>query len=75
MIVLAHVMLALGVMALLLTLFTDGIYYWALILTVMWTIGSFVVGSFLEYRRLKSGGRAVAQRVGAVRLFIDNSQD
>ncbi|MGM8909637.1 M48 family metalloprotease [Psychrobacter sp. 1U1] len=74
-IVLAHVMLALGVMALLLTLFTDGIYYWALILTVMWTIGSFVVGSFLEYRRLKSGGRAVAQRVGAVRLFIDNSQD
>jgi Zn-dependent protease with chaperone function len=62
-------------MALLLTLFTDGIYYWVLILVVVWTIGSFVIGSFLEYGRLKAGGRAIAQRVGAVRLFIDHSQD
>lgn len=74
-IVFAHIAVALGVMALLLTLFTDGIYYWVLILVVVWTIGSFVAGSFLEYRRLKAGGRAIAQRVGAVRLFIDHSQD
>ncbi|WP_333613623.1 M48 family metalloprotease [Psychrobacter sp.] len=74
-IVFAHIAVALGVMALLLTLFTDGIYYWVLILVVVWTIGSFVAGSFLEYRRLKAGGRAIAKRVGAVRLFIDHSQD
>ena len=74
-IVFAHIAVALGVMALLLTLFTCGIYHWVLILVVVWTIGSFVVGSFLEYRRLKAGGRAIAQRVGAVRLFIDHSQD
>ena len=74
-IVFAHIAVALGVMALLLTLFTGGIYHWVLILVVVWTIGSFVVGSFLEYRRLKAGGRAIAQRVGAVRLFIDHSQD
>ncbi|WP_352311636.1 hypothetical protein, partial [Psychrobacter sp. W2-37-MNA-CIBAN-0211] len=37
--------------------------------------GSFVIGSFLEYGRLKAGGRAIAKRVGAVRLFIDHSQD
>ncbi|WP_376784472.1 MULTISPECIES: M48 family metalloprotease [Psychrobacter] len=74
-IVFAHIAVALGVMALLLTLFTGGIYHWVLILVAVWTIGSFVVGSFLEYRRLKAGGRAIAQRVGAVRLFIDHSQD
>jgi len=74
-IVFAHIAVALGVMALLLTLFTGGIYHWVLILVVVWTVGSFVAGSFLEYRRLKAGGRAIAQRVGAVRLFIDHSQD
>ncbi len=74
-IIFAHIAVALGVMALLLTLFTGGIYYWALILVVVWTIGSFVIGSFLEYGRLAAGGRAIAQRVGAVRLFIDHSQD
>ena len=74
-IVFAHIVLALGVMALLLTIFTGGIYHWVLILVVVWTIGSFVVGSFLEYGRLRAGGRAIAQRVGAVRLFIDHSQD
>ncbi len=74
-IVFAHLAVALAIMALLLTLFTDGIYYWVLILVVVWTIGSFVIGSFLEYGRLKAGGRAIAQRVGAVRLFIDHSQD
>ena len=74
-IVFAHIAVALGVMALLLTLFTGGIYHWVLILVAVWTIGSFIVGSFLEYRRLKAGGRAIAQRVGAVRLFIDHSQD
>lgn len=74
-IVFAHIAVALGVMALLLTLFTGGIYHWVLILVVVWTSGSFVAGSFLEYRRLKAGGRAIAQRVGAVRLFIDHSQD
>ncbi|MGP5438096.1 hypothetical protein ACTXLR_01400 [Psychrobacter faecalis] len=72
-IVFAHIAVALGVMALLLTLFTGGIYHWVLILVAVWTIGSFVVGSFLEYRRLKAGGRAIAQRVGAVRLFIDHT--
>ncbi|MBB3105953.1 Zn-dependent protease with chaperone function [Psychrobacter luti] len=74
-IVFAHIAVALGVMALLLTLFTGGIYHWVLILVAVWTIGSFVAGSFLEYRRLRAGGRAIAQRVGAVRLFIDHSQD
>ncbi|SLJ84576.1 M48 family metalloprotease [Psychrobacter sp. DAB_AL43B] len=74
-IIFAHIAVALGVMALLLTLFTGGIYYWALILVVVWTIGSFVIGSFLEYGRLAAGGRAIAQRVGAVRLFVDHSQD
>jgi Zn-dependent protease with chaperone function len=74
-IVFAHMAVALGVMALLLTLFTGGIYYWALVLVIIWTLGSFAGGSFLEYRRLKAGGRAIAQRVGAVRLFIDHSQD
>ncbi|MFZ2844897.1 M48 family metalloprotease [Psychrobacter sp.] len=74
-IIFVHIAVALGVMALLLKLFTGGIYYWALILVVVWTIGSFVIGSFLEYGRLAAGGRAIAQRVGAVRLFIDHSQD
>jgi Zn-dependent protease with chaperone function len=74
-IIFVHIAVALGVMSLLLTIFTGGIYYWALVLVVVWIIGSFVIGSFLEYRRLKAGGRAIAQRVGAVRLFIDHSQD
>lgn len=74
-IIFAHIAVALGVMALLLTIFTGGIYHWVLILVVIWTLGSFVIGSFLEYGRLKTGGRAIAQRVGAVRLFIDHSQD
>lgn len=74
-IVLAHMVVALGVMSLLLTIFTGGIYHWALVLVTIWTGFSFVAGSFLEYRRLKAGGRAIAQRVGAVRLFIDNSQE
>ena len=74
-IVFAHLAVALGIMALLLTIFTGGIYHWVLILVTIWTIGSFVIGSFLEYRRLEAGGRAIAQRVGGVRLFIDHSQD
>ncbi len=74
-IIFAHIAVALAIMSLLLKMFTGGIYYWVLILVVVWTIGSFVIGSFLEYRRLVAGGRAIAQRVGAVRLFIDHSQD
>ena len=74
-IVFAHIAVALGVMTLLLTLFTGGVYYWALVLVIVWTLASFIGGSFLEYRRLKAGGRVIAQRVGAVRLFIDNSQN
>ncbi len=74
-IVLAHMAVALGIMALLLTVFTGGIYHWALVLVIVWTLFSFISGSFLEYRRLEAGGRAIAQRVGAIRLFIDNSQD
>ena len=74
-IVFAHLAVALGIMALLLTIFTGGIDHWVLILVVVWIIGSFVIGSFLEYRRLEAGGRAIAQRVGGVRLFIDHSQD
>ncbi|MEZ7502157.1 M48 family metalloprotease [Psychrobacter sp. Arc29] len=73
-IVLAHVAVALAIMGLLLTIFTGGIYHWVLILVILFILGSFVGGSFLEYRRLRAGGRAIAQRVGAVRLFIDNSQ-
>ena len=74
-IVFAHLAVALGIMALLLTIFTGVIYHWVLILVVVWIIGSFVIGSFLEYRRLEAGGRAIAQRVGGVRLFIDHSQN
>ncbi len=74
-IVLAHIAVALGVVWLLLTIFTGGIYYWALVLVIVWIIASFVGGSLVEYRRLRAGGRAVAQRVGAVRLFVDSSQD
>ncbi|WP_201509474.1 M48 family metalloprotease [Psychrobacter alimentarius] len=74
-IVFAHMAVALAVMALLLTLFTDGIYHWVLVLVTIWILGTFIGGSFLEYRRLKAGGRAIAQRVAAVRLFIDRSQD
>jgi Zn-dependent protease with chaperone function len=73
-IVLAHMAVGLAVMSILLTVFTGGIYYWVLVLVIVLTLGSFVGGSFLEYRRLRAGGRAIAQRVGAVRLFIDNSQ-
>jgi len=74
-IVLAHMALGLAVMSILLTVFTGGIYHWVLVLVIVLTLGSFVGGSFLEYRRLRAGGRAIAQRVGAVRLFIDNSQE
>ncbi|WP_352287107.1 M48 family metalloprotease [Psychrobacter sp. GW64-MNA-CIBAN-0177] len=74
-IVFAHLAVALAIMALLLTIFTGGVYKWVLILVAVWTLGSFVIGSFLEYGRLKAGGRAIAKRVGAVRLFIDHSQD
>ncbi len=74
-IVFAHLAVALGIMALLVTIFTGVIYHWVLILVTIWTIGSFVIGSLLEYRRLEAGGRAIAQRVGGVRLFIDHSQD
>ncbi|WP_286708300.1 M48 family metalloprotease [Psychrobacter sp. UBA2514] len=74
-IVLAHIVVALAIMGLLLTIFTGGIYHWVLMLVILFIVGSFVGGSFLEYRRLRAGGRAIAQRVGAVRLFIDNSQE
>ncbi|GHD28252.1 hypothetical protein GCM10016272_07350 [Psychrobacter glaciei] len=62
-------------MGLLLTVFTGGISHWVLVLVIILILGSFIGGSFLEYRRLRAGGRAIAQRVGAVRLFIDNSQE
>ena len=71
----AHMVIALAVMALLLTIFTGGIYHWVLILVIVGTLFSFLAGSFFEYRRLRAGGRAIAQRVGAVRLFIDKSQE
>ncbi len=74
-IVLAHMAVGLAVMSILLTVFTGGIYHWVLVLVIVLTLGSFVGGSFLEYRRLRAGGRAIAQRVGAVRLFIDKSQE
>ncbi|MFI8554831.1 M48 family metalloprotease [Psychrobacter sp. NPDC077938] len=74
-IVLAHMAVGLAVMSILLTVFAGGIYHWVLVLVIVLTLGSFVGGSFLEYRRLRAGGRAIAQRVGAVRLFIDNSQE
>ncbi|MEN6670206.1 M48 family metalloprotease [Psychrobacter sp. B38] len=74
-VVLAHMAVAIAVMALLLTLFNGGISYWVLILVTLWTLGSFLIGSLVEYRRLRAGGRAIAQRVGAVRVFIDRSQE
>ncbi|WP_010201927.1 M48 family metalloprotease [Psychrobacter sp. PAMC 21119] len=74
-IVLAHMAVGLVVMGLLLTVFTGGISHWILVLVIILILGSFIGGSFLEYRRLRAGGRAIAQRVGAVRLFIDNSQE
>ncbi len=74
-VVLAHIAVAIAVMALLLTLFSGGISYWLLVLVSLWTLGSFIIGSLVEYRRLKTGGRAIAQRAGAVRVFIDHSQE
>ncbi|MFT5121350.1 MAG: Zn-dependent protease with chaperone function [Psychrobacter glaciei] len=74
-IVLAHMAVGLAVMGLLLTVFTGGISHWVLVLVIILILGSFIGGSFLEYRRLRAGGRAIAQRIGAVRLFIDNSQE
>ena len=71
----AHVVVALGIMALLMTVFTDGFYHWVMVLVVLFILLSFLLGSYLEYRRLRAGGRAIAKRVGAVRLFIDHSQD
>ncbi|BBI67682.1 hypothetical protein PKHYL_18730 [Psychrobacter sp. KH172YL61] len=61
-IVLAHIVVALAIMGLLLTIFTGGIYHWVLMLVILFIVGSFVGGSFLEYRRLRAGGRAIAQR-------------
>ena len=74
-IVLLHMLVALGIAVILLTVFTGDIYYWALVLIIVWTLVSFSAGSFFEYRRLKAGGRSIAQRVGAVRLFVDSSHD
>lgn len=74
-VVLAHMLVGLAIMALLLTVFTGGIYYWIMVSVVVWILFSFGAGSLVEYRRLQAGGRAIAQRVGAVRLFIDTSQD
>ncbi|WP_230656741.1 M48 family metalloprotease [Psychrobacter sp. I-STPA10] len=44
-------------------------------LAMMMTVLSFVGGSIAEYSRLKDGGRAVAKRVGAIRLFVDTSSE
>lgn len=74
-IVLAHMAVGLAVMGLILTVFTGGISHWVLVLVIILILGSLIGGSFLEYRRLRAGGRAIAQRVGAVRLFIDSSQE
>lgn len=74
-IVLLRVVVALSITVLLLKVFTDGVYYWTILLVLIGTLATFLGGSFVEYRRLKAGGRAIAQRVGAVRLFIDSSQD
>ena len=74
-VVLVHMAVALGIVVLLSTVFAGDIYHWTLLLVMVWTLGSFAGGSFLEYRRLRAGGRAIAQRVGAVRLFVDDSQE
>lgn len=52
-IVLAHMAVGLAVMSMLLTVFTGGIYHWVLVLVIVLTLGSFIGGSFLEYRRPK----------------------
>ena len=73
--VLLHAVVALAVTVVLLTVFSDGIYHWTLVVVVIGVLASFGIGSLFEYRRLKTGGRSIAQRVGAVRLFIDSSHD
>lgn len=73
-VVLAHLAVTLGIAWFIMWL-TGGVYAWVIVAIVIWIVGSFLFGSVIEYQRLKAGGRAVARRVGAVRLFIDQSYD
>ena len=72
---LLHVLVAWGVVTLVIYCYTQSLSLWSLLLAALVVVASFGLGSYVEYRKLRAGGRAVAQRVGAVRLFIDNSQN
>ena len=83
-VILLHVLVAVAVSYVVLFLFADDVGFanssrrgkpWFLVIIVILTLLSFVTGSVMEYARLREGGRAVAKRVGAIRLFIDNSSD
>lgn len=73
-VVLAHLAVTLGITWLVMWL-TGGVYAWVIAAIVIWILGSFLLGSVVEYQRLKGGGRAIARRVGAVRLFVDQSYE
>lgn len=70
-----HALVLLGFFALMASIFTGSVSYWLLIAVLLVTLASFLLGSLIEYNRLRAGGRAIAKRVGAVRLFIDHSVD
>lgn len=70
-----HVAVALAVLLLLNKLFGSGSVSGIFVLLVaLLVVGSFALGSWAEYRRQSDGGRAIARRVGAVRLFVDTSR-
>ncbi|WP_227430769.1 M48 family metalloprotease [Psychrobacter sp. I-STPA6b] len=71
-----HVAVAVMVVWLILSLFdASHLEFWLIIATIILALASFISSSWIEWQRLSDGGRAVARRVGAVRLFVDNSQD
>lgn len=70
-----HALVLYAVFAFIFILFQSSFTYWLFLFTSVITLGGFIIGSWVEYHRLKAGGRAIAKRIGAVRLFIDHSVD
>lgn len=70
-----HALVLYAVFAFIFILFKSSFTYWLFLFAIVITLGGFIIGSWVEYHRLKAGGRAIAKRIGAVRLFIDHSVD
>ncbi|MDO5769470.1 MAG: M48 family metalloprotease, partial [Psychrobacter sp.] len=70
-----HALVLYAVIAFIFILFQGSLTHWVFITASLVTLGTFIIVSWVEYHRLKAGGRAIAKRVGAVRLFIDHSVD